>query len=407
MNSDLSDIATNGLTMAVTKDGQTTITGAFKGANGSVGLPMYSFASDTNTGMYRHGADELGFSTAGTLAGWFNSSQKFFMLGAADVADNLSVTGTGSITGVLSLLSTSHVAIPSGTSAQRPGSPAAAMFRWNSTLSVPEIYTGTTWQSLLTSSYPRGYIDGCIISNGTDATNDINIASGVCRDSTDTVNITVATMAGKQLDANWAPGANAGMRNSSAGIANTTYHIYAVAKADGTQDIYADTTTSVATAISHLQAETGGSAYLYARRIASIVRAGATILAFVQNGEQFLLVTPVLDYNVTNPGASAVTAALPSLPAGIVVDALVTVLAVGGSSIFYMLLSSLDCADVTPSSTNAMLVIYNISPFTSAGAFDIKSNTSASIRYRISASGGSDVVKIYSRGWIDARGADS
>lgn len=66
MNSDLSDIATNGLTNAVTKDGQTTITGAFKGANGSVGLPMYSFASDTNTGMYRIAADNVGISVGGT-----------------------------------------------------------------------------------------------------------------------------------------------------------------------------------------------------------------------------------------------------------------------------------------------------------------------------------------------------
>ncbi len=65
MNSDLSDIATNGLTNAVTKDGQTTITGPFKGANGSVGAPMYSFSSDTNTGMYRIGADNIGISAGG------------------------------------------------------------------------------------------------------------------------------------------------------------------------------------------------------------------------------------------------------------------------------------------------------------------------------------------------------
>ncbi len=66
MNSDLSDIATNGLTNAVTKDGQTTITAPFKGANGSVGAPMYSFASDTNTGIYRIGADNIGVSAGGT-----------------------------------------------------------------------------------------------------------------------------------------------------------------------------------------------------------------------------------------------------------------------------------------------------------------------------------------------------
>lgn len=66
VNSDLSDIATNGLSNAVTKDGQTTITGPFKGANGSVGAPMYSFASDTNSGMYRIAADNIGISVGGT-----------------------------------------------------------------------------------------------------------------------------------------------------------------------------------------------------------------------------------------------------------------------------------------------------------------------------------------------------
>ncbi len=89
MNSDLSDIATNGLTNAVTKDGQTTITGPFKGANGSVGLPMYSFGSDTNTGMYRIGADELGLSVGGT---------KIIDIAATGAA----VTGTLSSTGAFS-----------------------------------------------------------------------------------------------------------------------------------------------------------------------------------------------------------------------------------------------------------------------------------------------------------------
>lgn len=129
---------------------------------------------------------------------------------------------------------------------------------------------------------PRGYIDGCALTNGTDATNDINIAAGVCRDSTNAFSITVAAMAGKQLDANWAPGAAAGMRNSAAAITNTTYHIYAVAKADGTQDIYAHTSTTAATALAALQAEPSGASYVYARLIMSIVRTGASIKAFKQ-----------------------------------------------------------------------------------------------------------------------------
>lgn len=89
MNSDLSDIATNGLTNAVAKDGQTTITGAFKGASGSVGLPMYSFSADTDCGMYRIGANNIGLSVNATKI--------------LDIATTgLAVTGTLSSTGTFS-----------------------------------------------------------------------------------------------------------------------------------------------------------------------------------------------------------------------------------------------------------------------------------------------------------------
>lgn len=89
MNSDLSDIATNGLTNAVAKDGQTTITGAFKGASGSVGLPMYSFSADTDSGVYRIGANNIGVSVNATKI--------------LDIATTgLSVTGTLSSTGTFS-----------------------------------------------------------------------------------------------------------------------------------------------------------------------------------------------------------------------------------------------------------------------------------------------------------------
>lgn len=65
MNSDLSDIA-NMLTGSVASDGQTTITGAFKGFAGTVGVPMYSFSADGDSGMYRIGANNIGLSVNAT-----------------------------------------------------------------------------------------------------------------------------------------------------------------------------------------------------------------------------------------------------------------------------------------------------------------------------------------------------
>lgn len=271
---------------------------------------------------------------------------------------------------------------------------------------------GTNWFVIgrKTGVLPRGYIDGCIISNGTDATNDINIAAGVCRDSTNTVDITVAAMAGKQLDANWAPGAAAGMRNSAAGITDTTYHIYAVGKADGTQDIYAHTSATVATVLTALQAESGGSAYVYARVIGSIVRASSSILGFVQDGDDFQLKSPVLDETSTAVTSSASSLTLESVPAGRRVRARFNAhLFSTGSNVFIYFsdLSTTDVAATEADGTAPGSSIGMSSTATSArlaGAIDCWTNTSRQIRARGT---GNVTLGLATLGWTDRRGRDA
>lgn len=264
----------------------------------------------------------------------------------------------------------------------------------------------------LPSIMPRGYIDGCVISNnGSDATNDIDIAAGVCRDSTNTVDITVAAMTGKQLDANWVAGAGAGMRNSGAGIANGTYHIYAVSKADGTQDIYAHTSATVATVITALQAESGGSGYLYARRIGSILRESAAIVGFVQYGDRFHRKTMVADVAAVGPGTSAVTRTL-SVPTGIVVgaDVIFNVQNSDGASATYALLTDLALTDTTPSVTLTQLPTIASSATNVSMASTqliVQTNTSGQVRSRVSFGTAAVSIYINTRGWVDLRGKDS
>jgi hypothetical protein len=64
-NQNWDDLATE-MTNSVAADGQTTMTGPLKAANGSEGAPSHSFGSDTNTGAYRSGADEYSITTGGT-----------------------------------------------------------------------------------------------------------------------------------------------------------------------------------------------------------------------------------------------------------------------------------------------------------------------------------------------------
>lgn len=76
-NNTLNDIANNGLSYAITKDGQTTVTGnipfagfyatnvGIRAISGSVGTPGLSFNSETDCGFYVIGTNNVGMSLAG------------------------------------------------------------------------------------------------------------------------------------------------------------------------------------------------------------------------------------------------------------------------------------------------------------------------------------------------------
>lgn len=87
---------------------------------------------------------------------------------------------------------------------------------------------------------PQNYITGLILANnGTDATNDIDIAIGSARDSTNAADMVLASALTKQLDATWAVGTNAGMLDVGT-VGNLTYHLYLIKRSDtGVVDVLA------------------------------------------------------------------------------------------------------------------------------------------------------------------------
>jgi hypothetical protein len=307
---------------------------------------------------------------------------------------------------------TSHMKLPSGTTAQRPGSPAAGDVRYNSSTNAFEYYNGTAWAG---QGLPRGYIDGCTLSNNaTDATNDIDIAAGSCRDGTNSVDMTVAAMTGKQIDANWVAGSGAGMRNSAAGVTNGAYHVYSVTKADRTQDVYAyagvagtdpDSAASLAAVIAALQAESGGADYLYARRLGTILREGGVNVAFVQTGDYFTRKAAASDVSVSNPGTSAVLAPL-SVPLGLKVKTTVWVGWVWSGGTGNALITSPDVTDVAPSTSNSNLC-QNGSATGTSEQIEVYTDTSGQIRYRFSGSAASSSVYIHTVAWVDQRGRNA
>lgn len=245
-------------------------------------------------------------------------------------------------------------------------------------------------------------------NNGADATNDIDISVGACASEDAAVaNRAAISLAGaltKQLDAVWAVGTNQGMRASGAAIADTTYHIFAIMRPDtGVVDIAADTSATGA----NISANTN-AAYTKLRRIGSIMREGGAIVAFDQFGDDFIRRAATLDVDATNPGTAAVTATSKA-PIGVVIRLILNAFVANPTTSAILLhISSLVTTDAAASRTAAPLgqVGSDVAGGASSNAGQVKvwSNTSAQFRYRLSASGAADIVRVATIGWHDRRG---
>lgn len=86
-NENYSDIATE-ITNSVAADGQTPMTGPFKASSGTAAAPSITFSSDTDSGFYRIGSNNVGAAVAGSKV--------------LDIASTgLSITGTLTSSGAI------------------------------------------------------------------------------------------------------------------------------------------------------------------------------------------------------------------------------------------------------------------------------------------------------------------
>jgi len=243
--------------------------------------------------------------------------------------------------------------------------------------------------ALLYSSLKDKVLNGLVLSNGTDATNDIDISAGACVSDDGTTVMTLSAIT-KQLDAAWAVGTNAGGLDTGS-IADTTYHIWVINRPD------TDVTDVLFSASA--TAPTMPTNYTKKKCIGSIVRISGAIRLFAQYGNQFVIHTPLLDINDTGTGSSAKTGTLASIPTGVKVKALINSSVVSNGT--YVYISSLDSADLAPAGNAAPLS----SNGTGAGAnnhayTEVWTNTSAQIRYRASTN---DTFRVAPIGWFDPR----
>lgn len=261
--------------------------------------------------------------------------------------------------------------------------------------------TGVEWGA------PAGYLWGLTLSNnGSDATNDIDIAIGEAASSSTShssrVILTLNSALTKRLDASWAAGTNQGGRTSSKSLANGVWHVCLIRVAN-VEDVGFDTSATCSNLVTDHSAT-------HVRRIGSVLRESSSIVAFTQDGDTFLRSTAVLDAsagNATNPGTGAVTRTL-SVATGVQVTALINAKTAQSGTTSYVLLSPLSVTDATPSATTAPLFTFFGSNVSTAnfghGPIQIQTNTSGQIRSRLSASDANTILSIATLGWIDTRG---
>lgn len=240
-----------------------------------------------------------------------------------------------------------------------------------------------------------------ITNDTTDPTNDIVFSAGAAF-STDATNWPmVGASRIKQLDTAWAVGTNAGGRMSAAAIANTTYFCYQIRRADtGVVDYGFDVSATAPTLPTN---------YTQYRRIGAIVRVAGVIKPFIQDGDTFTWVTPAVDVNAVNPGATAVTRTF-TVPIGIKVKAKVSVgfsCTSNADNPAGIYVSDLACADIGPGVSVAVSnqVFTNSAVSQSGGSqIDVMTNTSGQLRTRLAVSAAGTTLFMNTYGWIDTRG---
>ena len=247
------------------------------------------------------------------------------------------------------------------------------------------------------------YINGLNLAYTTATTYTVAVGSAANEDGGTAYNMRLSTAMVKSLSS-WAAGNTNGSLDTGSAANNTWYHVHLIRKdSDGSIDVLLSTSPS---------APTMPGGYTARRRLGSVRTNGsAQLTQWFQLGNEFLWNAAVVDIDATNPGTSAVTRTL-TVPTGVQVFALINAgVYTGTTGGVGAVFSSLDVSDQAPQTgTTAALGSFNtitgqtgtsnwiLAPHT------VRTNTSAQIRSRISASGAADHVGIITRGWIDLRG---
>lgn len=247
----------------------------------------------------------------------------------------------------------------------------------------------------VTQALPPGFLFGLTLANNAaDANNDIDVAVGRARNDADGANLVLASALTKRLDANWTAGTNQGGLDTGSKANSTTYHVFLIAQAGGANvDVLFSAT---------LASPTMPGGYTVKRRIGSIMTDGSgNIRPFKQVGDEFQLVTPVLDVNVASMTTARELRAL-TVPGGLSVAAMLRAYSpVAGGQV--IILSDPLEADTAPSLSAAPMMTLNGAGQAFHGVVRTDSNRQIATRSNTAGT----ILRAATFGWIDRRGRDA
>lgn len=248
-------------------------------------------------------------------------------------------------------------------------------------------------------TYLRGYLAGLTLSNDAGAPNTtLDISAGVANADDNSFLMKLASALTKTTAA-WTVGSGNGALDAGTVAASTWYHVYLIARTDtGVVDALFSTSAT---------APALPAGYGKKRRIGSILTdASAHVLAFSQNGDEFLWATSLSCANglIVGTTASLITVAAPfGVKTNVLLRGFLGTSNSGGGDI---LINSPDEVNVAPSAQagnltqNAQSTSLTLDGF---GVLNVRTNTSSQVR-AISGAAAGNTLSMVACGWIDARG---
>lgn len=246
---------------------------------------------------------------------------------------------------------------------------------------------------------PRSAVQGLTYGrNGTDASNDIDVAVGSAMDDTNTRMLVLSAAITKRLDAAWAVGTGQGGLDTGS-VSDTDYYIWLIERSDtGVVDVLFSTSAT---------APTMPASYNYKRLIGWFKRASGANVAFktyeiAGGGLEFFWVTPRRDVNLASTlGTSRRTDVL-SVPTAFSVMAHLrgeASNAGGGSAV---VVSNPDETDAGPSVSDTPLAVLYIATANQAiSSFNVRTSAAGAVASR--ASGTVDLYVLVTVGFTWSR----